>query len=41
VLALLLAGLFLYKAIEEHAVDLVWSMIYVLVGLDYLFEGRS
>jgi len=39
--ALALAILFLYKALEEHSVDPLWSLIYVLVSLDYLLDGRG
>jgi len=40
-LYLALGGLFLYKALEEASYDLVWSLIYVLVALEYFIEGRG
>jgi len=36
-----LAGLFVYKALQEAHGDPLWSPIYVLVSLEYLVEGRS
>jgi len=34
-----LAVLFLYKALQELGSDPTWSIIYVLVGLEYALEG--
>jgi len=34
-----LAALFVYKAFEEAGSDHVWSLIYLLVGLEYVLEG--
>jgi uncharacterized membrane protein len=36
---IVLAALFIYKAIEEAHFDKIWGIIYVLVGLEYLLEG--
>ncbi|WP_153801348.1 hypothetical protein [Hyperthermus butylicus] len=40
-LALILAGLFIYKAAKEFSLDPLWALIYVLVGLEYLIDTRS
>lgn len=34
-----LAVLFTYKALEEAATDPIWSLIYILIGLEYLTEA--
>ena len=38
-LALALATLFLYKAVEEAHIDPVWTLIYVLIGLEYAMDA--
>jgi len=33
-----LAVLFTYKALEEAVTDPIWSLIYILISLEYLTE---
>ncbi|BES80471.1 hypothetical protein [Pyrodictium abyssi] len=33
-----LAVLFTYKALKEAATDPIWSLIYILISLEYLTE---
>ena len=40
-LAAVLAGLFIYKAAKEFSLDPLWALIYILVGLEYLFDTKS
>ncbi len=36
--AIVLSILFAYKALEEAHLDILWSLIYILVSIDYVFE---
>ena len=38
---MLLAVLFMYKALSELSLDPLWGIIYGLIGADYLLELRS
>ncbi len=38
-LAIVLALLFAYKAVEELHLDILWSLIYVLIGIEYALEA--
>ncbi len=38
-IAAALAVLFAYKAVEEAHIDPVWTLIYVLIGLEYALDA--